>query len=95
MVCANTVPALSQAATARHALAMAKKRGEAGDVRTVDAGGWTEGKWVLVRHPDGQHRMHQCERRNGLELLVGAESVIFDPAVHVVIGIAVDRLERL
>lgn len=68
---------------------------KAGDRVLVEPGTWTAGKWVLVKHADGTHRLHMCELRKGLELLVGHEAVIYDEAAHEILGVAVDRVERL
>lgn len=66
-----------------------------GDRVLIEPGGWTEGKWVLVKHPDGARRMHRCEERHGLRFLVGAEAVLYDESVHLIEGVATDRVERL
>lgn len=66
-----------------------------GDRVLLEDGGWTAGAWVMVAHPDGLHRLHRCEDRNGLRLLVSAEAVIYDEKAHVIVGVATDRVERL
>lgn len=66
-----------------------------GDRILVEPGGFTPERWALVSHPDGIHRVVKCEERNGLQLLVGAETVLFDESRHTVLGLVESRIERL
>lgn len=36
-----------------------------------------------------------AEERHGLRFLVGAEAVLYDESVHLIEGVATDRVERL
>lgn len=66
-----------------------------GDRVLFEPGGYAEGRYILVRHPDGSQRVHQCVTRNGQRLLVTTESIMFDASAHKVVGVAQSRTEKL
>lgn len=65
------------------------------DTIVFAAGGWEDGRYVLVEHADGTWRVHRCEARHGLQFLVSAEAILYVPESHKIIGQAVERRERL
>ena len=68
---------------------------QVGDRVLVEAGPFTPGKWVLVSHPDQELRVHRCETRDGLRLLTTAESIVYNPEIHTVVGVCKSRTEAL
>jgi hypothetical protein len=54
-----------------------------------------EVKIVIVEHGPGDWRAHRCESRHGLRFLVSGDAVLYDEARHKVLGVAVERRERL
>lgn len=66
-----------------------------GDRVLLEPGEWTPGKWAMVRHADGAHRLHRCEERNGLRLLAGTELIVYDETTHEIVGLVEARVERM
>lgn len=66
-----------------------------GDRILIEPGVFTPDRWALVSHPDGVHRLVRCEERGGLQLLVGAETVLFDEGRHRILGLVESRIERV
>lgn len=66
-----------------------------GDRVLVGPGDFTPGKWVIVEHPGGELRPHRCETREGLRLLTTAESVVYNPEIHKVVGVCKSRTVAL
>jgi transcriptional regulator with XRE-family HTH domain len=65
-----------------------------GDRVVIEKGEWDTGRWVVVRHPGGDVRVHLCEMRGGLRLLVGTEAFVFDEAAHEIVGVITDHIIR-
>lgn len=65
-----------------------------GDRVIVEPGSWEHDKWVLVRHVGGDVRLHRCELRGDLRLLVMAESIVFEESQHVIAGVVTGQLIR-
>lgn len=68
---------------------------KAGDTVVYEPGEWADGRYAIVEHEPGDWRVHHCELRSGLQFLVTTEATLYDPDVHTILGLAVERRSRL